>query len=136
MALWLTAIIKELTNSFHFSAEVSKNKAQICREEKIAGLLGTVGGLGTLLSGVLLVYFMGFANANGAIYSGLTIALVMSYIGAFKIGGYYHHLEKANKSGSTPDDLSKLATKLNRWACVMLPLWLSSFMLMGLRHFW
>ncbi|WP_420591574.1 hypothetical protein [Bacterioplanoides sp.] len=134
MAFWLSSYIKELTNTLVFTGDQNKDRKQIVKREKIAGAIGTLSGMGTLISGGLLGYLYGFGNLPWPIHAGFAFAIAMAFVGAFGIGGVYHHLNKAVDRGADVSELQLLSGKLLSWSKAGLILWLVVLLLMTLRH--
>lgn len=134
MAFWLSSYVKELSNPLILEGDPHKDKKLITEREKAAGTLGTVSGMGTLISGGILAYLHGFSNLPWAVHAGFALAIAMAFVGAFGIGGAYHHLNKAVDRGADLSELQLLSVKLLAWSKAGLILWLTALLLMTLRH--
>ncbi len=134
MAFWLAAIIKEIGTSHRFTGNRQKDKAHSVELEKQAGRLGTISGMGSILSGGALIFLLGFGNVPWAIYAGLLITVVMAFIGALAIGGNFHKIIAGIEKDFQISELEMLQRRLKNWSWLMLLLWTCVFLLMSLRH--
>lgn len=134
MAFWLSSYVKELGSPLVFEGDKEKDSQLHARREHIAGALGTISGVTALASGCVLVFLQGYQNVPWPIYAGFAVAIVMSFIGAFGVGGAYHYLGKAIENDAELSELEALSAKLRKWSAIGLALWLITFGLMVLRY--
>lgn len=129
MALWLGATLLSVVDALAARSSAVPGRVQA----RVAGVVGSVAGLGTVGSGVAMIFLLGgFASVPWAIHAGLSVCLVMILIGAFGIGKSTAALAAAHSTVASPP--GELVTRLQRWAIVQLLLWLFVFGLMCFRH--
>ena len=112
MAFWLSSAVKEIASPIVFEGKSEKDKNRISEREKISGALGTVSGMGTIISGCILGYLYGFSNLPWPIHAAILLTIIMALIGAFGIGGVYNSLNKAIDRGANIIELQQLSKKL------------------------
>ena len=134
MAFWLATIIKGLCESLFITGTVRSDQRLRARHGRLEEILGIVSGVGAIASGTLLAFHLGFGYVPWPIHLGLLIAIVMGAIGGLGVGRAAHAIEKAIDNGAMPSTLKRQAKTLRNWYAVMLILWLSTFLLMVLRH--
>lgn len=135
MAFWLASIVKEVSNPLGFVGDKNYDKKLYLHRVQIVGMLGTISGVGAILSGGLLGHLMGFDNLPSSIDIGFIIAIVMAVVATFGLGGCYHNIGKAIEQDAELSELEILSKRLTYWSVLLLVLWLSVFLLMVLRHF-
>lgn len=134
MAVWLAAIVKEVSSPLVFTGDQQVDKKQYQYHAKIAGILGILGGVGAIFTGGWLGHLMGFSNLPWSIHAGFTIAFVMGAITIFGIGWGYRRIGKAIEKGAERLELEALSKKLRYWGALLLVLWTTVFLSMVLRH--
>lgn len=134
MAFWLSSIVKDLCDPFIFEGNEENDRKLHVARGKRAEVLGTVSGMGTILSGGILLYFFGFSNIPWPVYVGLALTIVMACIGALGVGGVFQKMSKVMEVGSDLSELDALVREFKNWSLLSLVLWFIVFLLMGLRH--
>lgn len=134
MAFWLSSSVKEVASPIVLEGHTEKDKKRITNREKISGGLGTISGMGTIISGGVLGYLYGFSHLPWPIHAAAAITILMALIGAFGIGGVYNKLNKAIDRNADILELQRLSKQLQYWGKALISLWLIVFLLMTLRH--
>jgi len=133
-SFWLASIIKDIFEPLNLQGSHEENRRLIIHREKAAGMMGTISGVGTILSGAALLFMIGFSGNPWALNMGIVVALVMALIGALGVGGSYQRIIKAFDREASNAELKSLAIGLRKWSLALLALWLLTFFLMGLRN--
>lgn len=131
MALWLAASLLSALDALAARSDRFPSRAHT----RAAGLMGSAAGIGTVATGVALLFLLGgFSSTPWPIHAGLSLGIVMVLVGAAGIGKNTEALRKIDISGQTKRPPPQLVTRLHRWAIVQLLLWFIVFLLMCLRH--
>lgn len=119
MAMWIGVAMSmpgDVKRSFADGVPGQRELELLAGRGRLAGVVSTVGGVGTILTGLAMIFLLGgFGSVSAAIHIGLLLAILLAVVGGVLIGGTWNKLMTKLQSGGSNVTREQVEPLLRRY---------------------
>ena len=140
MALWIGVSMSmpgDVKRSFADGVPGKRELELLAGRGRLAGTISTVGGVGTLVTGLAMIFMLGgFGKVSIAIHISLLLAIFLAILGGGFIGGTWNKILAKlgpDGTGATREEIEPMLKRFRIYSMLFKTVWLVILFLMVFR---